>query len=104
MGERARAGFDAALEELSVLAGGASLCAIGRSGESFPAVKYHEGRMAAFREAMRVLERSGGRLDIEALRDTWTVQRRNAPPGDWAAYRAGGADALVELLDAHPPA
>ncbi len=104
MGEIARAGVDGALRELTALAGGASLCAIGRSGESFPAVKYHEGRMAAFREAVRTLERGGGRADIDALSDTWTRQRHSAPPGDWAAYRAGGADALAELLSEGGPA
>jgi hypothetical protein len=98
MGELARAGAAGALRELTALAGGASLCAIGRSGESFPAVKYHEGRMTAFGEATRVLDRGGDRADIEAVRETWVRLRRDAPAGDWAAYRAGGVDALSELL------
>jgi len=98
MGELARTGADGALRELTALAGGASLCAIGRSGESFPAVKYHEGRLAAFGEATRALDRGADQADVEALRDTWARLRRDAPPGEWAAYRAGGADALSELL------
>lgn len=30
-------------EALEAVAGGRSMCAIGRSGHSFPAAKYHEG-------------------------------------------------------------
>ena len=44
-----------ATKHLTALAGDASMCAIGRSGRSFPAAKYHEGRQAAAGQARRVL-------------------------------------------------
>jgi hypothetical protein len=48
-----------ATRHLTALAGDASMCAIGRSGRSFPAAKYHEGRQAAAGQARRLL-RDGG--------------------------------------------
>ena len=100
----ASAGAEAAVGQLTELAGGRSMCAIARSGESFPAAKYHEGRWAAFTEAARQLRRGGTRLEIEQLRESWRERRDAAPTGDWRAYRSGGVDALSELSTGHTDA
>jgi hypothetical protein len=89
-----------AMRHLSALAGDASMCAIGRSGQSFPAAKYHEGRQAAAAQLMRALRRPGG--------DAWGLVHREwremrigmAPRGpDWVAYAQGGLDALEQIAD-----
>jgi hypothetical protein len=95
---RAAAAAEGALAQLTELAGGRSMCAIGRSGESFPAAKYAEGRMAALDEASRNLRRGATRPDLDGLRTRWDAKRAAASGGDWLAYWTGGADALAELL------
>jgi len=96
--EAASTGTEAAATALAELAAGRSMCAIARTGESFPAAKYHEGRMVAFGEAARLLRRGGTRTDLERVAQAWSEQRAIAGPGDWSAYRHGGVDALAELL------
>jgi hypothetical protein len=66
-----------ATRHLTALAGNASMCAIGRSGRSFPAAKYHEGRQAAAGQVRSLLRRTG----------------TGAGPGSGAAS-GGGAVAL----------
>jgi hypothetical protein len=79
-----------------------SLCAISRQGRSFPAGKYHEGRGYAAAEVLRGLRRGmSPREAVDAAWDRWAVvaplSRRTA--ADWAAYGAGGDDALAELVE-----
>ncbi len=95
--ERVRAESTAVLTDL---AAGTSMCAIGRSGRSFPAAKYHEGRVAAATEVQRALRAAPepGRA-LEAARARWS---RLSPPllrrgEDGRAYGAGGDDVLDEL-------
>jgi hypothetical protein len=97
--DSARAGRDDALQQLTFLAGGQSMCAIGRSGVGYPAAKYQEGRSTAFADAARLLAKGGTVADLEAMREAWAARRAAAPEGDWLAYWAGGADALEGLLE-----
>lgn len=85
-----------ALAHLTALAGDASMCAIGRSGRSFPAAKYHEGRQSAASQARRALSR-GGQLDD--VRQQWqqTLESAHRKGPDWVAYATGGIDALDEI-------
>jgi hypothetical protein len=92
---------DDAVDALSQLAGGASLCTISRSGAAFPGGKYHEGRMAAATAVLRALrDDPDPRTAIETATRQWRAlsppQRRGT--ADWEAYGAGGDDALAELL------
>jgi hypothetical protein len=112
-----------ATTHLTALAGDASMCAIGRSGRSFPAAKYHEGRQAAAGQARRVLRgspasttssagsdglASGGKgaddSVAEALAGVTSEWRRmltdaEAKGPDWVAYATGGLDALAEISE-----
>ena len=114
-----------ATRHLTALAGDASMCAIGRSGRSFPAAKYHEGRQAAAGQVRRLLRRIGADAgqgavatalsgagaagvgsDAEsaALADVTSEWRQTlddaASKGpDWVAYASGGMDALAELAE-----
>ena len=82
---------------------GGSLCAIGKSGRSFPAAKYHEGAVAALAEAMRT---DATVHDLEALVARWRRPAGvTADSPDWIAYREGGVDALEAVLaELHPTA
>jgi hypothetical protein len=76
---------------------GGSLCAIGRGGGSFPAVKYHEGAVAALAEAARTV----GDLDslsrlLQRWRESGSGATADAP--DWIAYRTGGVEALESVM------
>ena len=92
--------------DLQAAAGGAAVCTLTRAGTPAPAVKYAEGRWAALREVDRTARRQGTDL-LTTARDAaeaWTRARtellaRGAGP-DWLAYRAGGIDALTELVEA----
>jgi hypothetical protein len=89
-----------ALTHLSALAGNASMCAIGRSGRSFPAAKYHEGRAAAAAQVVR----SRAADPVASVRSEWAAMlERSASLGsDWQAYASGGLDALAELEPGTP--
>lgn len=92
-----------AVGHLTLLAGDASMCAIGRSGRSFPAAKYHEGRQAAAGQVRRALraDASVGPAVLDPLREEWTRTLDSAATKgtDWVAYASGGLDALAELAD-----
>jgi hypothetical protein len=87
---------------LAEIAGDVTLCVIGRSGESHPGVKYHEGAAAALMEVQR---RSIGEpiaAAVATVRDLWvaageTARDRLGP--DWVAYRQGGVDELSALVE-----
>lgn len=96
--QRARVG---GVERLTLLAGTSSACAIARDGGSFPAYKFHEGRVAAWGMAAKAL-RSGDEAPDAIARDLvrrWEedVERRATQGRDWQAYAAGGLDAAREL-------
>lgn len=77
------------------LSGNASACALGRAGRSFPALKYHEGATAALGALSRALRRGEG--DVDKLLEQW--QTPGGTGRDWAAYTAGGREALEEAAD-----
>jgi hypothetical protein len=91
----------AAVESMTVLAGVSSACAIARDGGSFPAYKFHEGRVAALSVVARELRRGDPDLPALAQRlsEQWEaeVERRAGQSRDWQAYAAGGLDAVREL-------
>lgn len=82
--------------------GGASLCAIGRSRRPYPAVKYHEGAVAALREA-----RSAGSTEsaVRHVISKWVAAAVGplSESAEWAAYRAGGIDELTAVLESPEP-
>ena len=97
-----------ATKHLTALAGDASMCAIGRSGRSFPAAKYHEGRQSAASQVRRAL-RSGptggpALAVVTTVRAEWEQMLAGAPSKgpDWVAYATGGLDALAEITEARP--
>ena len=84
-------------ERLAQVAGDVTLCVIGRSGESFPGIKYHEGAAAAVMDVARRATRMAiEQALVEALAAWRTAldgaHRRLGP--DWIAYRQGGVDEL----------
>jgi succinate dehydrogenase/fumarate reductase flavoprotein subunit len=95
-----------ATRALTELAAGTSMCAMGRSGRSFPAARYHEGRAAAAAVVQRTLRtHSAPPPDaLAAAREQWA---RMSPPllrrgADGEAYGAGGDDTLDELASLVP--
>jgi hypothetical protein len=96
-----------AVRHLTLLAGDASMCAIGRSGRSFPAAKYHEGRQSAAGQVRRALRRDpdAGPGVIDAVRAQWqqTLATAEAKGRDWVAYATGGLDALGEITEPAAP-
>jgi hypothetical protein len=93
-----------ALADLAAATGDTSLCALARSGRSHPAAKFHEGAARALADVRRGLRRAdgGGVGAVSAqVRKRWLAdQEAMASRGrDWAAYYAGGLDALDWLAD-----
>jgi hypothetical protein len=95
---------EAATTALARAAGNTSLCALSRSGASHPAVKFHEGAAAALAQVRRLLTRqtdapSAGAID--AVREDWNDQNAALAQRsrDWAAYHAGGLEALDGLAE-----
>ena len=94
--ERLRAAAEA---DLAAAAGDLSLCAIGRSGRSFPGVKYHEGRTVALASIARAMGAGTGlhRAIADVDREFVSLEALAAADPEWDAYRQGGLDALHEL-------
>lgn len=94
---------DDATRHLTALAGNASMCAIGRSGRSFPAAKYHEGRQAAASQVRRELRRgmTGGGDVLARAAEDWAAALDAAQHKgkDWIAYASGGVDVVSELSE-----
>lgn len=89
----------AAEADLAAAAGDLSLCVIGKSGQSFPAVKYHEGRASAISMVRRSLT-NGSPVEtaVESVRTRFGDMSRLAQDNDeWEAYRQGGLDMLIRL-------
>lgn len=105
--ELVRAREQAALAALADATGSVSLCALSRAGTPHPAAKFHEGAASALADVRRALTRTpetGPAEAVAAARNTW--EERNAGLAtrqrDWAAYYAGGVEALDLLEDAIP--
>ena len=94
------------MTELTSVAAASSLCMISRSSGPVDGAKYLEGRMAALSELKRAARRrpGAGLADVaEPIVAQWRSdlelqQERGARVGG-LAYRAGGVDALTELLE-----
>lgn len=92
-----------AAEEWSVLLGDTTACAIAKDGRSYPAGKFHEGRVAALGELLRRIDAESTEAQIvdaaTGLRADW--EHRPLPGAgesrDWESYRAGGVQALGEF-------
>ncbi len=93
----------AALEALTQATGNTSLCALSRSGTPHPAAKFHEGAVAALADVRRTVARQPGTSPTDALavaRVAWESNAALAARGrDWAAYYAGGVEALDLLAE-----
>lgn len=94
-----------AVRHLTALAGDASMCAIGRSGRSFPAAKYHEGRQSGAGDVRRAVRGSTLEAALEDVRQRWqqTLAGAEAKGPDWVAYATGGLDAVAEITAALRP-
>ena len=92
-----------AVQAWSATMGDATSCALAKDGRSYPAGKYHEGRVAALGELMRGLTVDADAADAVAVARRLAVawEARAQPGGganrEWESYRAGGVHALREL-------
>ena len=88
---------------LTALAGNQALCAIARTGQSFPAAKFHEGAVSALAQVRRARRRADP-ASVAVLAATvaagWREQagRMIGAGPDWQAHLAGGAEAVEALL------
>ena len=93
--------IEAAERRLKDAAGDQSLCAIGRSGRSYPAVKYHEGAVATLvsvRSKLKAGTTLAGALDAARSGLARLGHLAQQSP-DWAAYQAGGLEAIEGITD-----
>ena len=87
-----------ATRHLAALAGDASMCAIGRSGRSFPAAKYHEGRQAASGQVRRMLRRAAaGGASAEAGAHLAAAASAEAAGAQLAAAASAEAAVLADV-------
>ena len=93
----------AATEAWAAAMGDATSCALAKDGRSYPAGKYHEGRVAALGELMRRLPPgTDAAAALGIARDLAAAWDARVPPGgagnrEWESYRAGGIAALEEM-------
>lgn len=99
-----------ATEEWSRLLGDVSACTLAKDGNSHPAAKFHEGRVAALGElARRLVDGTDHAGAAGVAADIGARWAEKAMPGgplarDWAAYRAGGLQALTDIaVELTPP-
>ena len=83
--------------------GAETACTLHRDGRVTGGMKYHEGRLVAFRETERAVRNAGDRSAVEEIRDRWRAEfarRRDAtrPSPPWVAYATGGLEAATEAL------
>lgn len=102
--ELVRAREQAALAALAHATGDSSLCALARAGTPHPAAKFHEGAVSALADVRRTLTRqraSSSTGAVAGARAHWEDYATLAERGrDWAAYYAGGVEALDLLAEA----
>jgi len=95
-----------AVRKWSLLLGDTTSCALAKDGRSHPAAKFQEGKVAALSELSRRIDddTDAGPVTAEVIAVTtrWTEQTMPGarPNQDWAAYRAGGIQALTEIATA----
>ncbi|CAN5306890.1 hypothetical protein BH11ACT4_BH11ACT4_11060 [soil metagenome] len=83
--------------------GDSTACALAKSGRSYPAGKFHEGRAAALGELLHLVANDATRGQVLAaaatLREAWLhrMQLGGRANREWESYRAGGAQVLAEL-------
>jgi hypothetical protein len=95
-----------ATEAWAATMGDATSCALAKDGRSYPAGKYHEGRVAALGELLRRLDpgtdAAGVAVVARELSVDWVA--RVLPGGgenrDWESYRAGAVHELGAIPDA----
>ncbi|HZK05519.1 MAG TPA: hypothetical protein VFC82_06665 [Actinomycetaceae bacterium] len=80
------------------LLGDVSACVRTKSGQTFPAGKFWEGRTAALSELLRS---SSGDLGAEAerLQREWTERSIPGNTREAESYRRGGLEALADLIE-----
>ncbi|WP_413452727.1 hypothetical protein AA0Y32_09265 [Georgenia phoenicis] len=94
---------DEALARLATATGDASLCAVSRDGTARPAVKYHEGAVAALGDLRRRLSQEPADAALVHARAHWrALEDRAAAAPSWEAYLAGAVDALDDVAHAAP--
>lgn len=97
-----------AAQDLTVLLGDTTACAIAKDGRSYPAGKFHEGRVAALSELLRRSRAESTAQQIaDAAAELHADWERRPMPGagesrDWESYRAGGVQALGEFAITNP--
>lgn len=95
-----------ATEAWAATMGDSTSCALAKDGRSYPAGKYHEGRVAALGELMRPLDAETDAAHAASVaRELSADWAARVLPGagenrDWESYRAGGVAALAEFADA----
>ena len=93
-----------ALAALAQATGDTSLCALSRAGAPHPAAKFHEGAASALAAVRRTVSQRPGTDPadaVDAARVGWEGNAALADRGrDWAAYYAGGVEALDLLAEA----
>ncbi len=98
-----RAGERVALAALADATGDTSVCALSRAGTAHPAAKYHEGAVSALAEVRRTVTQQPGTSSAVAVafaRARWEDNATLAERGrNWAAYFAGGVEALDLLAE-----
>ena len=96
-----------AAQEWSLSLGDEASCALAKDGRSHPAAKFQEGKVAALGELSRKIadDTDPGLISATAaaVKVRWADQIR---PGagrdrDWEAYRAGGIQAMTEIIAMH---
>lgn len=102
--ELVRAHEQSALAALAGATGDTSLCALARTGTPHPAAKFHEGAASALADVRRTVTRQPATSPanaIAAARARWEDDATLAGRGrDWAAYHAGGVEALDHIAEA----
>lgn len=96
-----------AAQEWSTSLGESTSCDLSRNGHGQPLAKFSEGRVAALSELLRSLADNAPPAAVadEAARvqARWVGKVAAGSRGDayWHAYRAGGAQAMAEVLTAY---
>lgn len=93
----------AALAALAHATGDTSPCALSRARTPHPAAKFHEGAVSALADVRRTVTQQPGTSPADAVavaRARWEDNANLAERGrDWAAYYAGGVEALDLLAE-----
>jgi hypothetical protein len=102
---RLQAQLTEAEERLQRRSGGGALCSPAAGCVAATSLKYAEGQWAALRQVQRsILGGTDPATAVATVVNQWTedlARRRSNEAGrDWIWYRAGGLDAMEQLVDA----